>query len=79
MIVVVLVKVTRNRQITIPNKIAKKLGIKEGDYVEIVFRNNELIIRKVKGLDELAGSWRHVDAEKILKILEKRWRNWSST
>lgn len=69
---------TRNRQITIPSNLAKKIGIREGDYVEITLRNNELIIRKVKSLEDLAGSWKNVDTEKLSEIIRKRWKSWNS-
>jgi len=72
------VKVTRNRQITIPSKIAKRLGIKEGDYVKVVLRGNEIVIRKIKKLDELAGSWENVDVKELSKVIRERWKHWSS-
>ncbi|MHA1609717.1 MAG: AbrB/MazE/SpoVT family DNA-binding domain-containing protein [Candidatus Njordarchaeales archaeon] len=72
------VKVTRNRQITIPSKIAKRLGIKEGDYVKVVLRGNEIVIRKIKKLDELAGSWENVDVKELSKVIRERWKRWSS-
>ncbi len=73
-----IVKVTRNKQITIPSKIARKLGIKEGDYVEVTLRGEELVIKKIRTLDELAGSWKHVDVERIIKAIEERWKYWST-
>ena len=72
------VKVTRNNQVTIPKKIARKLGISEGDFVEIFVRGDELVIRKVKSIDELIGSWRHLDTDVLLKHIIGRWRKWSS-
>ena len=38
------VKVTRNFQITIPSEIREKLGIKEGDFVDIALDEKEGII-----------------------------------
>jgi len=73
--IMVLVKVTRNRRITIPIEICSKLGIKEGDYVEVSLEENKIVIRKIKRLDELAGSWRNVDIEKIMNVIKERWRN----
>jgi len=35
------VKVTRNFQITIPAEIREKLGIREGDYVEVTLSEHE--------------------------------------
>ncbi|WP_016730027.1 AbrB/MazE/SpoVT family DNA-binding domain-containing protein [Saccharolobus islandicus] len=41
------VKVTRNFQVTIPSEIREKLGIKEGDYVEVTLdeSNGTMIIK----------------------------------
>jgi AbrB family looped-hinge helix DNA binding protein len=43
-----IVKVTRNSQITIPKEIRKKVGIKEGDRVEITVEGNRVLIRKIE-------------------------------
>ncbi len=75
----VLVKVTRNRQITIPIEICSRLGIKEGDYVEVSLEGNKIVIRKIKRLDELAGSWKNVDTGKIMNVIKERRRNWISS
>jgi antitoxin PrlF len=40
------VKVTRNFRVTIPSKIRNKIGLKEGDIVEITLNGEEIIIRK---------------------------------
>ncbi|MFP3237069.1 MAG: AbrB/MazE/SpoVT family DNA-binding domain-containing protein, partial [Vulcanisaeta sp.] len=41
------VKVTRNYQVTIPAEIRSRLGIREGDYVEVTFdeKNGVIIIK----------------------------------
>jgi AbrB family looped-hinge helix DNA binding protein len=41
------VKVTRNFQVTIPSEIREKLGIREGDYVEVTLdeSNGTIIIK----------------------------------
>jgi len=39
------VKVTRNYQITIPATIREKIGIREGDYVEIIYDEKENVIK----------------------------------
>jgi AbrB family looped-hinge helix DNA binding protein len=53
------VKITRKGQTTIPREFREKLGLKEGDMVLIEYRDNELIIKPVKKLEDLGG----VDAE----------------
>jgi len=41
-------KVTRNYQITIPAEIRKALGIKEGEYLTVELRGDEIVIRKAE-------------------------------
>jgi len=45
------IKVRTKRQITIPKAIFNDLGLKEGDYVEII-RNKNRIVIKPKKIDE---------------------------
>mgnify|MGYP000445091810 CR=1 FL=1 len=75
----VVVKVTRNRQVTTPVKISRALGIREGDYVDISISGEKIIIRKIKRLDEIVGSWGNVDKKKLLDVIRERWRHWSTT
>ena len=74
-----IVKVTRNRQITIPSEISKIVGIREGDFVEITVRGDEIIVKKVKSLEELAGSWKDIDENELSKIIKARWKTWSGS
>ena len=39
-----LIQVREKAQITIPNRIRKELGIKEGDYLEIVKEDDKIVI-----------------------------------
>lgn len=48
MIEVTAVTVTRNAQITIPKEIREKLGIKEGDRVNVSLENEKMVLKKVK-------------------------------
>jgi len=41
-------KVTRNYQITIPAEIRKALGIREGEYLAVEVRGDEIVIRKAE-------------------------------
>ncbi|GAB6136277.1 AbrB/MazE/SpoVT family DNA-binding domain-containing protein [Thermococcus prieurii] len=72
-------KVTRNYQITIPAEIRKALGIKQGEYLTVELRGDEIVIRKAE------VEWPSIDlgkdftpeeieknAEKILKEAS-RW------
>ena len=53
---VVKVKVLPKGQITLPKKIRKALGIREGDVLVVFRRGEEIVLRKRKTLFELAGS-----------------------
>lgn len=46
-------KVTRNGQVTIPKAIREKLHLEEGDYVEVIFGEEGILLRpkKVKFFD----------------------------
>ncbi len=76
---VVIVKVTRNRQITIPADISRVVGIREGDLVDVSISGEKIIVRKIKRIEELAGSWTDVDESVLLGMIRERWKNWSST
>ncbi|GAB6102935.1 AbrB/MazE/SpoVT family DNA-binding domain-containing protein [Thermococcus atlanticus] len=41
-------KVTRNYQITIPAEIRKALGIKEGEYLSVELRGEEIVIKRAE-------------------------------
>jgi len=42
------IKVRTKRQITIPKAIFNDLGLKEGDYVEIIHNKNQIVIKPKK-------------------------------
>jgi len=72
-----LVTVTRNYQITLPEEIRKKKGIKEGD--RVVARLNEegkIVIETVKGsiIEETFGSWKEeIEGVEYVNRLRKGW------
>ncbi len=47
----VLTKVTRNGQLTIPKTLRDRLGIEEGDYIEVVMEDNRVILTPKKLID----------------------------
>lgn len=52
-----IVKVTRKRQITLPKEVCDKLKINPGDFVKVhVSRDGKVIVEKILGINELAGS-----------------------
>ncbi|MFB0563794.1 MAG: AbrB/MazE/SpoVT family DNA-binding domain-containing protein [Candidatus Lokiarchaeia archaeon] len=72
-----IVKVTRNYQITIPEEIRKKKGIREGDRV-IAWLDDDgkIIIEKIEGsvVDETFGSWK--EEEEGVKYVDRIREGW---
>ena len=66
-------KVTRNFQVTLPAAIRKKLGVKEGDYIEIVEEGGIFILRKVSRKRKVItlGKEINLTPEEIDKIMIK--------
>ena len=70
------VKVTRNYQVTIPESVRKRLGIREGDYVSIeVSGEEEAVLRKVISIEDLAGVWDE-EMDHVMKDVKKIWKTW---
>lgn len=70
------VKVTRNYQVTIPEEVRRKLGIKEGDYVTIeITTEGEAILKRVIPVENLAGVWDEEMDEIMEKVMEE-WKTW---
>lgn len=59
-----LTKVTRNYQITIPAEIRKKLNIKEGEYLKVELEGDKIILSKA------SREWKTVRLGKKLTIEE---------
>ncbi len=62
-----IVKITRNYQVTIPKQIREKLGLKEGDRVEIYWEEDKIIIKKVEEDIEELRDFLPKDFDEILK------------
>ena len=66
------VKVTRKGQTTIPAKIRKKLGIREGDNLTVEAVDQTVVFKRVPNLLELAGIFAgHADVEELKKEIDK--------
>lgn len=66
------VKVTRKGQTTIPAKIRKKLGIKEGDNLTVEAVDYAVIFRRVPNLSDLAGVFAgRADVEDLKKKIDR--------
>ena len=68
-----IVKVTRNSQITIPKEIREKVGIKEGDRVDVTVEGDKVVIRKIE-LDEITD-FLPKDFEEIMNKMRKDSRD----
>jgi len=64
-------KVTRNYQITIPAEIRKALGIKEGEYLTVELRGDEIVIRKAEVEWPILDLGRDFTPEEIEKNTER--------
>jgi len=67
-------KVTRNYQITIPAEIRKALGIKEGEYLTVELRGDEIVIRKAEMEWPSIDLGRDFTPEEIEKNVKKMLR-----
>ena len=67
------VKVTRNSQITIPKEVREKVGIKEGDRVDVTVEGDKVVIRKIE-LDEITD-FLPKDFEEIMKKMKRDSRD----
>lgn len=71
--------ITSKRQLTLPAKVFKEAGLKQGQKVAVTWRDGELIITPLTDLVErLAGSlptpkaWRGKDPDRIIDIAKKK-------
>ena len=64
------VKVTRNYQVTIPAAIREKLGIKEGDVLEVYLRGDEIVLKKVSTSRPRIRLGRKLTLEEIERAIE---------
>lgn len=64
-------KITRNNQITLPAEIRKALNVKEGDYLEIVIEDGKVIIRKLKRERKRIKLGKKLPSEEIDEIIIK--------
>ena len=65
------VKVTRNYQVTIPVSIRNKLGIKEGDILEVYLNGDEIIMRKARTSRPRVRLGRKLTLEEIEEAIER--------
>ncbi len=49
-------KLTSKYQVTLPSYVRENLGLKPSDKVTFIIKNDEVIIKKIRSLDEIMGS-----------------------
>ncbi|WP_457741890.1 AbrB/MazE/SpoVT family DNA-binding domain-containing protein [Thermococcus sp.] len=64
-------KVTRNYQITIPAEIRKALGIKQGEYLTVELRGDEIVIRRARKKWKTYRLGRKYTLEDMEKMIEE--------
>lgn len=68
---------TSKNYIAIPENLLSKLGIEEGEKVDIKVHKDSLIITKEKnGFLALEGALKDIDIESPVKELNKKWKKW---
>ncbi len=64
-----LVKITRSRQVTIPKELFDELELRQGDYVEIIRKGDQLVLRPKSVMDRDRAEAK----EQLFKLLERIW------
>lgn len=71
------VKSSRKDLITFPKNLLNKLGIKEGEKIDVKVKKGSLIIiKEAKEFFALEGALKDVDIETPIKELRKDWEKW---
>jgi len=66
------VKVTRKGQTTIPAKIRRKLGIKEGDDLAVEEVDNQIVFKPIPKLEDMCGIFAgHADVAELKKEIDR--------
>ncbi len=70
----VVVRVLREGRVRIPEEVAEKLGIKEGDYLEMRVEGGRLVVEKLDPLDLLRGFLSQGTARGVAEELDRERR-----
>ena len=71
------VKTAKKDYIAVPENLLEKIGVEEGDAVNIRVNKGTLVITKGKdSFLALEGALKDVDFESPLKELDKKWKTW---
>lgn len=73
------IKSCKKDSITVPENILKRLGVKEGEKVDVKVEKGSLtIVRETEEFFALEGALKDVDIEGAVKELEKDWKKWET-
>ncbi len=69
------VKVTRNYQVTIPQEIRERVGLREGDYLEVSLDDRgRIVMEKVRPTRRTLRAGRRLTPEEIERLVEAGMR-----
>jgi antitoxin component of MazEF toxin-antitoxin module len=76
-------KAAKNEAIAIPERIAKKLLLKDGMIVEARVEKGKLLILgrkdKIKNIMKYAGIWEDEDVDSVFREIRKDWHKWQKS
>jgi len=69
------VKVTRNYQVTIPREVREKVGLREGDYLEVSLdERGRIVMERVRPTRRTLRAGRKLTPEEIERLIEAGMR-----
>jgi len=70
------VRVTRNYQVTIPQEVRTKLGIQEGDVIELeAVDQQRAVLRRIIPVELLEGAWDE-EMDRAMAEVRRLWKGW---
>jgi len=71
------VKVTRKYQVTIPEEVRNKIGVRIGDELLVREEGEKIVLERPIDLEKLAGSWSHIEStERFMEEVRELWKTW---
>ena len=68
-------KVTRKYQVTIPEEVREKTGLRIGDELLVREEEEKIVMEKPIDIEKLAGSWSHIEStEKFMQEVRGLWK-----
>jgi len=76
-------RATRKEAIVIPERIAKKLSLKDGMIIEAKVEKGKLLIlgrkNETKNIMKYAAIWKDEDVDRVFRGVRKGWRKWQKS